>query len=57
MFYHIFTHNHDEYTKDLTEAKEIFVSFIKDYDCARLYQLENEDDNGTCLDSHGVYPQ
>ena len=59
--YHIFTHNTDEYTTNLTEATTIFNQFVAEYGCARLYK-ETRDTDGelldeTCLESVGEYPQ
>ena len=57
MIYHIFTNNTDEYTTDKKEAYTIYNSFVAEYDCARLYELEQEGDNGDCIESHGHWPQ
>jgi hypothetical protein len=56
MIYHVFTHNHDDYTKNLQEAHDIYRKFIRDYGCARIYMKVNEDDEGDCLEAYGEWP-
>ena len=57
MLYHMFTNDADEYTTNLLEANKIFNEFVEEWGCARLYEKQNENDEGDCISSHGVYPR
>lgn len=57
--YHVFTDHKDEYVDTLKRARELFKSFKKDYRCARVYRLVEDEENGNtedCIMSYGEYP-
>jgi len=58
MIYHIFTHNHDEYTDEKDYAYATYREFVAENKCARLYKLKDiDDEQGDCIESFGQYPQ